>query len=145
MKRRFESSRPEETLEFGRELGRELRPPAVVLLEGELGAGKTLLARGIVEGLRIPDSSEVHSPTFSLVNRYRTPCGIVYHVDLYRLDTIRQQDSIGLQEILGDEAAFVLIEWGDKLALPLDDALRIRIQREDRQGRRIIHVDAAEV
>ncbi|HUG44221.1 MAG TPA: tRNA (adenosine(37)-N6)-threonylcarbamoyltransferase complex ATPase subunit type 1 TsaE [Acidobacteriota bacterium] len=145
MKRRFESSRAEETLEFGREIGRELTAPALILLDGDLGAGKTLLVRGIVEGLGISDSSEVRSPTFSLVNRHRTPCGTVYHVDLYRLDTLRQQDSIGLQEILADETAFVLIEWGDQLLLPHEGALRIRIRRDDRRGRRSIRVDGGKV
>ena len=94
----------EDTLALGRKIGKELKLPVVVLLFGDLGAGKTVLTRGIAEGLGLRDSSLVHSPTFSLVNEYQTlSCGI-RHIDLYRLDSLQDQYSIGFS-LLGNQGS----------------------------------------
>src|SRR5580658_587333 len=101
----------EETIELGRRIARELPRRAVVLLIGNLGAGKTTLAKGIVSGLGAATPEDVSSPTFTLIHEYGA--GRVYHVDLYRLDTPAQVATLGLDEIL-DRKAVVLIEWGER-------------------------------
>ena len=101
----------EETIEFGRRIARELPRRAVILLIGNLGAGKTTLAKGIVSGLDAAEPEEVSSPTFTLIHEYGS--GLVYHVDLYRLDTPEQLSTLGLDEIF-DRESVVLIEWGEK-------------------------------
>jgi tRNA threonylcarbamoyladenosine biosynthesis protein TsaE len=115
-----------ETEEIGRELGESLTPGAVVLLYGVLGAGKTAFARGLAEGLGVADTSVVHSPTFSLVNEYPCPLGIVCHVDLYRLETLQDFYSIGLDELLESEA-IIVVEWAEKLRFQVDHPLRVNI------------------
>jgi tRNA threonylcarbamoyladenosine biosynthesis protein TsaE len=107
----FESHSEEETIELGRQIARELPRNAVVLLIGNLGAGKTTLAKGIISGLGAAEPDEVTSPTFTLIHEYGQ--GRIYHVDLYRLDTPAQVATLGLEEIF-DRDAVVLIEWGEK-------------------------------
>jgi tRNA threonylcarbamoyladenosine biosynthesis protein TsaE len=109
--RSFETHSEEETIELGREIANELPRKAVVLLIGNLGAGKTTLAKGIISGLGAAEPDEVASPTFTLIHEYGG--GRVYHVDLYRLDTPQQVATLGLEEIF-DRDAVVLIEWGEK-------------------------------
>ena len=101
----------EETIELGRKIAHELPKKAVVLLIGNLGAGKTTLAKGILSGLGAAAPDEVTSPTFTLIHEYDR--GRVYHVDLYRLDTRQQVATLGLDEIL-DREAVVLVEWGER-------------------------------
>jgi len=100
-----------ETVALGERLARELPPRGVVLLIGNLGAGKTTLAKGIVNGLGAAAPDEVSSPTFTLIHEYGK--GRVYHVDLYRLDEPREVATLGLEEIF-DRDAVVLIEWGER-------------------------------
>jgi tRNA threonylcarbamoyladenosine biosynthesis protein TsaE len=100
-----------ETIALGERLARELPPRGVVLLIGNLGAGKTTLAKGIVNGLGAAAPDEVSSPTFTLIHEYGE--GRVYHVDLYRLDEPREVATLGLEEIF-DRDALVLIEWGER-------------------------------
>ena len=100
-----------ETIALGERLARELPPRGVVLLIGNLGAGKTTLAKGIVTGLGAAAPDEVSSPTFTLIHEYGK--GRVYHVDLYRLDEPREVATLGLEEIF-DRDALVLIEWGER-------------------------------
>jgi tRNA threonylcarbamoyladenosine biosynthesis protein TsaE len=100
----------EETVALGEELAAELPAKCVILLIGNLGAGKTTLAKGIVKGLGAAPPDEVSSPTFTLIHEYGPK---VYHVDLYRLDRAEQVASIGLDEIF-DRAAVVLVEWGER-------------------------------
>ncbi len=107
----FDTHSEEETIELGRKIATELPKRAVVLLIGNLGAGKTTLAKGILSGLGVAASDEVTSPTFTLIHEYGG--GQAYHVDLYRLDTRQQVATLGLDEIL-DHDAVVLIEWGER-------------------------------
>ena len=107
----FETHSEDETIEVGHAIARELPPQALVLLIGNLGAGKTTLAKGIISGLGAADPEEVTSPTFTLIHEYGG--GRVYHVDLYRLDTPQQVATLGLEEIF-DRQAVVLIEWGER-------------------------------
>jgi tRNA threonylcarbamoyladenosine biosynthesis protein TsaE len=100
-----------ETIALGERLAHELPPRGVVLLIGDLGAGKTTLAKGIVSGLGAAAADEVSSPTFTLIHEYGE--GRVYHVDLYRLDQPRELATLGLEEIF-DRDGLVLIEWGER-------------------------------
>jgi tRNA threonylcarbamoyladenosine biosynthesis protein TsaE len=102
-----------ETIAFGRNLAASLRPPKLVLLRGELGAGKTTLAKGIAEGFHAAKEEDVTSPTFTLVHEYRGPQVNLYHIDLYRVDTPRQLETLGLDDLMADNAV-LLIEWGEK-------------------------------
>jgi len=122
----FRTGTEEETIALGERLARELPRRAAVLLIGDLGAGKTTLAKGIVKGLGAAEPEEVSSPTFTLIHEYG-PRPAVYHVDLYRLDHAREAARLGLDEIFEKEAV-VLIEWGEKFPelLP-DERVEIRI------------------
>jgi len=128
----------EETLEVGRKIGKDLTIPCTILMEGRLGAGKTSLTRGIVWGFsgRDPRETNVHSPTFSLVNQYESPKGMIYHIDLYRLDSLSDQYSIGLEEILYEEA-LIIIEWSEKLLIQTEQNLLIHLKSETGDRRRI--------
>ncbi|HQX56539.1 MAG TPA: tRNA (adenosine(37)-N6)-threonylcarbamoyltransferase complex ATPase subunit type 1 TsaE [Pyrinomonadaceae bacterium] len=107
---------PEMSFELGQELGRGLRSGDVVLLEGGLGAGKTLFTKGIVNALGY-DVDEVTSPSFAIVNLYELPEIDVYHVDLWRLDPgLDIYTAIGLDEILDSDRALTIIEWPERLA-----------------------------
>ena len=122
----FETHSEEETIELGRRFARERPPRAVVLLIGNLGAGKTTLAKGIVSGLGAAEPDEVVSPTFTLIHEYGG--GRVYHIDLYRLDTPAQVATLGLDEIF-DREAVVLIEWGERFRqLMPPDAIQIELR-----------------
>ena len=108
---------PEETIAFGVQLARELSPPILVLLLGELGAGKTTLAKGLVAGLGAAPEEEVTSPTFTMIHEYGSAKGNVarvYHVDLYRVESARELETLGLEDLLA-ERAVVIVEWGEKL------------------------------
>lgn len=110
--RRFDTQSAEQTQEAGRRLAAWLPQKAVVLLVGELGAGKTTLAKGIVEGRQAASADDVSSPTFTLIHEYGNPVS-VYHADLYRLDTIEQARRLGLEELF-DRPALTLVEWGER-------------------------------
>ena len=112
----FICNMPEQTFDLGEKFSRELRGGDVILLAGELGAGKTLFAKGILHGLGY-DADEVTSPSFTLVNLYKTNDLDVYHIDLWRLDAMSNaSDAVGLDEILEDPKAVAIIEWSDRLA-----------------------------
>jgi tRNA threonylcarbamoyladenosine biosynthesis protein TsaE len=106
----FHTDSEEETIALGEKLAGELPVTAAVLLIGQLGAGKTTLAKGIVKGLGAAKPEDVSSPTFTLIHEYSPS---VYHIDLYRLDTAAQVATLGLDEIL-DRRAVTLIEWGER-------------------------------
>jgi tRNA threonylcarbamoyladenosine biosynthesis protein TsaE len=120
-----------ETLALGRELARHLPSRAVILLIGNLGAGKTTLAKGIVEGLGAAPPEEVTSPTFTLIHEYGR--GRVYHIDLYRLDEPKEVATLGLDELF-DRDAVILIEWGERFPHLVPAArteIRIRATEND--------------
>jgi tRNA threonylcarbamoyladenosine biosynthesis protein TsaE len=116
---------PEETHALGVSLARQLNPPCTVLLSGSLGAGKTALARGIAVGAGLDDPARVSSPSFALVNRYEGKVPI-YHVDLYRLEGERDLASVGLEEFM-DRSGITIVEWGERIELPMASAVRIAI------------------
>jgi len=126
----FRTASEEETIALGARLGRELQR-GVVLLIGNLGAGKTTLAKGMVSGLGAAPPEDVSSPTFTLIHEYGG--GRVYHIDLYRLDEPRQVETLGLDELF-DRDALVLIEWGERFPQLLPDArteIHIRALEDD--------------
>jgi len=126
----------EETIQRGRELGSQLVAPILILLSGDLGAGKTTLTKGIVSGLGAAEEEEVTSPTFTLVHKYgREPR--VYHVDLYRIDGSRDLDTLGLEDLFA-EPAVVIVEWAEKLTLRTDwPIVRIYVKHTGEDTRRI--------
>ncbi len=129
----FETRSEEETIELGRRIARALPSRAVVLLIGNLGAGKTTLAKGIVSGLGVATIEEVASPTFTLIHEY----GRVYHIDLYRLDREEEIATLGLDEIF-DREAVVLIEWGERFPrLMPEDRIEIRLRAKGDDRREI--------
>jgi tRNA threonylcarbamoyladenosine biosynthesis protein TsaE len=103
----------EETVDLGRSLAAMLAPPRLVLLRGDLGAGKTTLVKGIAEAFHAAAAEEVTSPTFTLIHEYRGPEVNLYHIDLYRIDTPRQLETLGLDDLIAANS-ILLIEWGDK-------------------------------
>ena len=115
----------EETTAVGRELAARLAPGSIVLLSGDLGAGKTALVRGLAEGLGI-DPAEVSSPTFTLVQQYDGGRLPLYHVDLYRLRST-EVDDLGLDDMTL-EGGVTAIEWPDRLPRPFEDAVHVRIE-----------------
>jgi tRNA threonylcarbamoyladenosine biosynthesis protein TsaE len=130
----------EETVEFGRRLATDLRPPCWVVLQGELGSGKTTLAKGIVSGLGAAQPDEVTSPSFTLVHEYGTD-NRVYHVDLYRIQDVSELATLGLEDLLGQQVT-TIVEWGERMGehLPVprllvqmeylsDEERRIRVTR----------------
>ena len=131
----FETHGEEETIELGRRIAATLPKRAVVLLIGNLGAGKTTLAKGIINGLGAAEPEDVTSPTFTLIHEYAE--GRVYHIDLYRLDRAEQVATLGLDEIF-DREAVVLIEWGERFPQLLPaDRIEIRIESLNEDSRRI--------
>jgi tRNA threonylcarbamoyladenosine biosynthesis protein TsaE len=131
----FTTNSEEETIELGRRIARDLPHRAVVLLIGNLGAGKTTLAKGIVSALTATEPEEVSSPTFTLIHEYGE--ARVYHIDLYRLDTLQEVATLGLDEIF-DRDAVVLIEWGERFPSLLPaKRLEIRLSNGPDESRRI--------
>ena len=133
----------EKTLAFGLQLGQCLKPGDIILLFGDLGAGKTTLTQGICRGLGVNKDEYIQSPTFTLVNLYqgRIP---VNHVDLYRLDSISEIEALGLEENLFSSSVSI-IEWAEKLlqttessgtlGLGIDERIEIRILIEEKNNR----------
>jgi tRNA threonylcarbamoyladenosine biosynthesis protein TsaE len=116
----------EETIALGEEIARALPRPAVVLLIGDLGAGKTTLAKGIVKGLGAAAPEDVNSPTYTLIHEYGEE-DKVYHIDLYRLERASEVLALGLDELLASDA-ILLVEWGERFpALWPANRLEIRL------------------
>jgi len=113
MTRTVTTHSPEETIAFGRGLSKDLAPPKHVRLTGDLGAGKTTLVKGIAEAFQAASQEDVTSPTFTLIHEYRGPETSIYHIDLYRVDTARQLETLGLEDLVA-ENSLLLIEWGEK-------------------------------
>lgn len=127
----------EETIAFGRNLAGELPSPLIVLLRGDLGTGKTTLVKGIAEGFEAARADDVTSPTYTLIHEYRGPRTILYHIDLYRVDTPRELETLGLDDLLAPNCV-LLIEWGEKFpGLRRDRNLEITLERIGETERRI--------
>jgi tRNA threonylcarbamoyladenosine biosynthesis protein TsaE len=137
---RIDSSSEEETVAAGSRLGGRLAAGDVVLLYGDLGAGKTAFVRGMASAVGA-SSDDVSSPTFTLVQEYRGARATLYHVDLYRVEP-REVDDLGLEEIAGGEG-IVAIEWAERWQRRPDDAWEVRIAHAG-QDRRSIDVRRAE-
>ncbi len=146
--RELTSTSPDETFALGKNVGRQLKGGEVILLTGGLGAGKTLLAKGILYALDY-DTDEVTSPSFTLVNLYKTKKFDVYHIDLWRLDSLADPArGVGLYEILEEENAVVIIEWADRLGnyAFYSDVIIVTIEGDGDADRRIsLHASEANI
>ena len=125
-----------ETFRVGHDLAESLKLPAHILLYGDLGAGKTALARGLAAGFGLENTDDVSSPTFTLINEYRGRTKI-YHIDLYRIETGRLE-GLGLDEIFDDHNAAVIIEWAERLGdFQTTGAIQVFLEYVDEGSRRI--------
>jgi tRNA threonylcarbamoyladenosine biosynthesis protein TsaE len=132
----FRTSSEDETVELGRSIASTLPKKVCVLLIGNLGAGKTTLAKGLIHGLGAAEPEEVASPTFTLIHECGE--GRVYHIDLYRLDKPEQVATLGLEEIF-DKEAVVLIEWGERFPeLMPAERIEIRLRSVGEEEREIV-------
>ena len=127
----------DETIALGRQLAAQLQPPRLVLLRGTLGAGKTTLVKGIAEGFQAAAQDDVTSPTFTLIHEYRGPQVSIYHIDLYRIDTQRELDTLGIDDLFGNNN-LLLVEWGEKFArFERERDVEIAIERTGENERRL--------
>jgi tRNA threonylcarbamoyladenosine biosynthesis protein TsaE len=130
------SQSEEQTFVVAQDLARSLKIPAHILLYGDLGAGKTLFAKGLAAGFGVHDVDEVSSPTFTLINQYSGRIRI-YHIDLYRIET-GALDGLGLEEIFDDPHAAVIIEWAERLgSFETPGATRVFLSYVDDHSRKI--------
>jgi tRNA threonylcarbamoyladenosine biosynthesis protein TsaE len=136
----FITHSPEETFELARRIGERLEGGEIFLLSGELGAGKTVFAKGLAAGLDI-DPSDVTSPTFTLINAHEGRLRL-YHVDLYRLDSAGHRN-LGLEEIFEDEKGVVVIEWAERLNQVPPHAIAVELTYLSDCGRRAVIVGNA--
>jgi tRNA threonylcarbamoyladenosine biosynthesis protein TsaE len=135
--RKITTHSADETIAFGRELAKHLAPPKIVLLRGDLGAGKTTMVKGIAEAFDAARQDDVTSPTFTLVHEYRGPKVTVIHIDLYRIDTEKELATLGLDDYMRDDTV-LLIEWGEKFQrLVRERDVEIAIERLGEDEREI--------
>ena len=129
----------DETIALGRELASTLKSARMVILRGPLGAGKTTLVKGIAEGLDAASQDDVTSPTFTLIHEFRGPEVNLFHVDLYRVDTQRELDTLGLDELFAEDGNLVLLEWGEKFPRFVQERdAEICLERRGEQERKIV-------
>lgn len=138
-KREYITRSAEETIALGRELASMLKEARIVILRGDLGAGKTTMVKGIAEGLQAASRDDITSPTFTLIHEFRGPDVTLYHVDLYRIETERELQTLGLDELFAEPDNLVLLEWGEKFGrFQRERDVEIAIERGGEQQRRII-------
>lgn len=109
----FTTRSAEETVDLGRKVAAQIKPGSLVLLRGNLGAGKTTIVKGIAEGFGAAEAERVTSPTFTLIHEYRGSGVVLYHIDLYRIETQRELDTLALDDLM-EPNSILLIEWGEK-------------------------------
>ena len=132
----------EETIALGRKLASAMKDVRMVILRGDLGAGKTTLVKGIAEGLQAASQEDVTSPTFTLIHEFRGPEVNLHHVDLYRIETEREFATLGLDELFAEEGNLVVLEWGEKFPRLIAECdAEIRIERVGESERRIVVID----
>jgi tRNA threonylcarbamoyladenosine biosynthesis protein TsaE len=137
MTREFTTKSAEETVALGRDLASMLAPPKIVVLRGDLGAGKTTLVKGIAAGFHAAEEESVTSPTFTLIHEYRGQLATLYHIDLYRVDTQRELDTLALDDLMTEDSV-LLIEWGEKFArFARERDVEIAMERTAESGRKI--------
>jgi tRNA threonylcarbamoyladenosine biosynthesis protein TsaE len=135
--REFLTHSTEETIALGRKIAGELKVPVLVLLSGDLGAGKTTLTKGIASGLHAAKEEDVTSPTFTLVHKYEGEAR-VYHVDLYRIGDAHDFETLGLEDVFSEQAV-VLVEWPERMP-PVRTGwpvVSIHLEHVDEETRRI--------
>lgn len=131
----------DETIAFGRTLAEALAPPKLVLLRGDLGAGKTTLVKGIASAFEAASEEDVTSPTFTLVHEYRGPRAKLYHIDLYRIDTQRELETLALDDLRANDS-ILLIEWGEKFPRFVRERdVEVTLERTGENERRIRIID----
>lgn len=116
VKREFSTHSVEETIELGRELSAMFHSGQMIVLRGDLGAGKTTLVKGIAEGFRAAAEEDVTSPTFTLVHEYSGPEVTLFHIDLYRIETERELMTLGIDDLRAEPGSILMVEWGEKFA-----------------------------
>lgn len=142
--REFLTHSAEETIALGRQIASELKAPLLVLLSGDLGAGKTTLTKGIASGLRAAKEEDVTSPTFTLVHKYEGEVR-VYHVDLYRIGDVHDFETLGLEDVFSEQAV-VLVEWPERMP-PVRTGwptVKIHLEHVDEGTRKILVGDGIE-
>ena len=145
MTREFTTKSAEETIALGRELASLLAPPKIVLLRGNLGAGKTTIVKGIAQGFKAAEEEDITSPTFTLIHEYRGPKATLYHIDLYRIDTQRELETLGLDDLTTPDSV-LLMEWGEKFARFEEGRdVEIAIDRVAENERRIVVTKKSEM
>ncbi len=128
---------PEETTAWGRALAKHLKAPVLVLLTGDLGTGKTTLTKGIVAGLGAANEDEVTSPTFTLVHVYGGKAVKIYHADLYRIESFRDFETLGMEDMFATPA-IVILEWSERFPLQSPwPQIRVRLEHLGGDARRI--------
>jgi tRNA threonylcarbamoyladenosine biosynthesis protein TsaE len=140
--REFITHSADETIALGRQLAPLIRDARIVLLRGDLGAGKTTLVKGIAEAFNAAAQEDVTSPTFTLVHEYRGPERTLYHIDLYRIETERELYTLGLDDLINEEGNILLIEWGEKFErMNRERDAEIAIDRLGENERRLAFLD----
>ena len=137
--REITTNSADETIAFGRTLADLVAPPKLVLLRGDLGAGKTTLVKGIAAAFEAASEEDVTSPTFTLIHEYRGPRANLFHIDLYRIDTPRELDTLALDDLRSANSV-LLIEWGEKFPRFIRERdVEISLER-DGETRRTIRI-----
>jgi tRNA threonylcarbamoyladenosine biosynthesis protein TsaE len=140
--REIQSNSSDETISIGREIGASLQAPVLILLTGELGAGKTTLTKGIASGAGAAHQEEITSPTFTLIHKYTgnpklSASPAVYHIDLYRIESRQDLETLGLDDIF-NERAIVIVEWPERLNQPTNwPIVRIKLEHVAEDVRKI--------
>lgn len=132
----FISSSEEETTKFADDFAKELKKGEIILLNGDLGSGKSVFARGVIRSFGV--KKQIPSPTFTIVNEYDTDFCKLYHFDMYRLEEVEEAIAIGVDEIFEDKESIKLVEWPEKVwqIIP-NKVIKVNIEKIDDTKRKI--------